>query len=59
MRFHPKKCKVVSIGHKHKTLSVLPFYNYPHIIGGELLDFCDSENDLGILDTALVQEKFN
>ena len=55
MRFHPKKCKVVSIGHKHKTLSVLPFYNYPYFIGGELLDFCDSEKDLGIL----VQEKIN
>jgi hypothetical protein len=56
MRFHPKKCKVVSIGHKHKTLSVLPFYNYPYyVIGGELLDFCDSEKDLGIL----VQEKIN
>ena len=55
MRFHPKKCKVVSICHKDKLLSVLPFYNFPYFIGDNVLDYCEFENDLGVH----IHEKLN
>ena len=48
MRFHPKKCKVISVAHKDKGFSTLPFYNYPYVIGVEILDYCEYEKDLGI-----------
>ena len=48
MKFHPKKCKVVSIEHKDRIFSNLPFYNFPYCLSGILLDHCDSENDLGL-----------
>ena len=48
MRFHPKKCKVVSVSHKDKLLSVLPFYNFPYCLSGVFLDHCESEKDLGV-----------
>ena len=48
MIFHPKKCKVVSIAHKDKNFSNLPFYNFPYCLSGVLLDHCESEKDLGL-----------
>ena len=52
MRFHTKKCKVLSINHFNKNLfSELPFYLYPYHINDILLDYCDKEMDLGIVTT--------
>ena len=52
MRFHIKKCKVLSINHFNKNLfSELPFYLYPYDINDILLDYCDEEMDLGIVTT--------
>ena len=48
MRFHPNKCKVVSVSHKDRLLSALPFYNFPYCLSGIFLDHCESEKDLGI-----------
>ena len=48
MKFHPKKCKVVSMGHKDILFSNLPLFNYPYSITGEVLDYCEYEKDLGI-----------
>ena len=50
MRFHPTKCKIVCIAHKDKSLSVLPFFNYPfsYTLGEVNLDFSEIEKDLGI-----------
>ncbi|MCP4458353.1 MAG: reverse transcriptase family protein, partial [Cytophagales bacterium] len=50
MRFHPTKCKVVCVAHKNKTLSVLPFFNYPfsYSLGDNCLEFSEIEKDLGI-----------
>ena len=57
MKFHPSKCKVLSVTGKipESLLSVLPFYNYIYSMGGETLDYVDSEKDLGVL----VKSSFN
>ena len=54
MKFHPQKCKVVSV-----TLNrigdyndvPLPFCIFNYTLNGEILDFVDSEKDLGVLVT--------
>ena len=52
MRFHTKKCKVLSINHFNKNLfSELPFYLYPYHINDILLDYCDEEMNLRIVMT--------
>ena len=56
MRFHAKKCKVLSINHFHYNLfSELPFFLFPYQIDNVLLDYCTEEKDLGIIITS----KFN
>ena len=54
MKFHPLKCKVVSvtlnrIGDYNNVL--LPFCIFNYALNGEILDFVDSEKDLGVLVT--------
>lgn len=48
MKFHPKKCKVLSLGNRPSPLSVLPMTTFHYLIGGELLEFALSEKDLGV-----------
>ncbi len=48
MKFHPKKCKVVSICNKNSPLGMLPFVVYHYSIGGSPLSYVDSEKDLGV-----------
>ena len=56
MRFHAKKCNVLSINHFHYNLfSELPFFLFPYQIDNALLDYCTEEKDLGIIIT----NKFN
>ena len=56
MRFHAKKCKVLSINHFHYNLfSELPFFLFPYQIDNVSLDYCTEEKDLGIIITS----KFN
>ena len=53
MRFHPDKCKVLSVIGKIpealSLLSVLPFYNFIYSMGGIPLDYADQEKDLGVI----------
>ena len=52
MRFHAKKCKVLSINHFHYNLfSELPFFLFPYQIDNVLPDYCTEEKDLGIIIT--------
>ena len=55
MRFHPDKCKVLSVtGQISETLSllsVLPFYSFIYSMGGIALDYVDHEKDLGVMVT--------
>ena len=56
MRFHPDKCKVLSVSGKiSETLSlisVLPFFNFIYSMGGIPLDYVDQEKDLGVIVTS-------
>ena len=49
MKFHPQKCKVVSVHSKPSPLSMLPFVTSHYHLGNNLLAYADSEKDLGIL----------
>ena len=55
MKFHPDKCKVLSVTAKSpetSLLSVLPFFRFIYSLGGELLDYVESEKDLGVIVTS-------
>ena len=57
MKFHPQKCKVVSICSRDSPLNIkssmgvftFPFIRFHYTIGGSPLEYADSEKDLGIL----------
>ena len=49
MKFHPKKCKVLSVSHKlPPLLGILPNIQYFYALGESLLDYVDEEKDLGV-----------
>ena len=50
MRFHPDKCKVLSVTLCKPPIysNVLPFYNFIYCLGNTPLDFVRSEKDLGV-----------
>ena len=48
MIFNQPKCKVVSNTRKNKIFSMLPFYNFPYVLSGVLLDHTEYEKDLGV-----------
>ena len=50
MNFHPHKCKVVSIAKRlPPLLGILPNIQYFYTLGNVLLDYADSERDLGVV----------
>ena len=49
MKFHPTKCKVVSIHSRPSPLSMLPFHMYQYHLGGCPLEYVENEKDLGVL----------
>ena len=49
MKFHPDKCKVVTIKHRTSPLAMLPFATYHYHLGENLLSSAESEKDLGVL----------
>ena len=57
MKFHPDKCKVVSISNRaseHLIIqmwSMLPFLSFVYTLNGSSLDFSESEKDLGVIVT--------
>ena len=48
MKFHPDKCKVVTIKHRPSPLAMLPFVAYHYHLGENLLSYAESEKDLGV-----------
>ena len=49
MRFHPQKCKVVSVAHSPPPLmGILPNIQYIYCLGDNPLDYVDNEKDLGV-----------
>ena len=53
MKLHPDKCKVISIKARSKNddilLHTLPFANFSYTIGDTVIDYENSEKDLGVL----------
>ena len=49
MKFHPSKCKVLMVSKFNPPLiDVLPFVQFYYTMGGNLLQYVDSEKDLGV-----------
>ena len=49
MKFHPLKCKVVSIHSSPSPLAFLPFVPFHYQLGENLLEYVENEKDLGVL----------
>ena len=47
MKFHPSKCKVLSITDE-RVLHILPFDRFPYCLGDKCLDYVTFEKDLGV-----------
>ena len=53
MKFHPEKCKILSINNFNQNLlQELPFYCYPYELDNTVLDYTNEEKDLGVLMTS-------
>ena len=50
MKFHPDKCKVLTVSNNETPLfiEVLPFTTTFYLIGQDIIDYTDSQKDLGI-----------
>ena len=49
MKFHPKKCKVMSISLRRPTFNVVPFDRFAYEFGNNILDYVSDEKDLGVI----------
>ena len=50
MKFHPEKCKILSINNfNYDLLQELLFYLYPYELDGTVLHYTNEEKDLGVL----------
>ena len=48
MKFHPGKCKVLAVTNKRLNYD-LPFYEFSYCLDGIVLDYCETEKDLGVV----------
>ena len=48
MKFHPQKCKVLSVTSSRRAFYVLPFDRYLYNLNGVYLDYVETEKDLGV-----------
>ena len=48
MKFHPKKCKLLSIKNKLSPLAMLPFVSIYYSLGSNFISYVDIERDLGV-----------
>ena len=51
MKFHPDKCKVLTITPRHQKLNILPFDRFSYELGSCILDYVNEEKDLGVIVT--------
>ena len=55
MKFHPKKCKVLSVSNRaseNSMWSMFPFQSFFYTLNGTELDFAENEKDLGVIVTS-------
>ena len=52
MKFHPNKCKVMTVCSQNKQFYTLPFDRFVYTLDDTCLDYVESEKDLGILVTS-------
>ena len=51
MKFHPLKCKVLTVSMSNKTYYVLPFDRFVYCLDDVCLEYVESEKDLGVFVT--------
>ena len=51
MKFHPDKCKVLTITLRHQKFNILPFDRFSYELGNCILDYVDEEKNLGVIIT--------
>ena len=51
MKFHPKKCKVLSVSLKHPNYYILPFDRFSYELDNNIIDYYTEETDLGVTIT--------
>ena len=51
MRFHPTKCKILTFSLRTTPNDILPFQKFSYELGNSILDYDDSEKDLGVFLT--------
>ena len=51
MKFHPSKCKVLLMAAKYNPplIDVVLYIQFFYLIGSDILDYVNSENDLGTM----------
>ena len=49
MKFHPSKCKALSVTMQRNILDNLPFNIYHYMLGDTYIDYVPSQKDLGVL----------
>ena len=49
MKFHPSKCKALSVSLQRNVLDNLPFNVYHYVLGESFIDFVGSQRDLGVI----------
>ena len=52
MKFHPKKCKALSISLKHPNYYIIPFDRFSYELDNNIIDYHTEETDLGITITS-------
>ena len=53
MKFHPQKCKVLRVCKNAFNLdSIFPFHTFFYTLGDTILEYTDSEKDLGVIVTS-------
>ena len=48
MKFHPQKCKVLSVTNETKPIDLLPFNRFVYCLDNVCLDYVDYEKDLRV-----------
>ena len=52
MKFHPSKCKVLSVTMNKNILDILPFNIFRYNLNNDDIDYVPSHKDLGVMPTS-------